>query len=333
MAAAVPFVMTTSLEGHAGAVTGLATCEDQPRLLFSSSRDGTVRVWNHHVQDTEDGRTMHSEVSVLRGHGAPVQDVVIAPQNQGRFAISASSDCTMVLWDMEVSEEVRRFEGHTSDVNSVAFSHDARVITSGSRDNSIAYWNTLAQRKWNEFRHEDCVSRVLEPQLPAEKVKADFGRNLLASASWDGHVAFWDMTLQPPKFCGGHSSAVLALELSPDSTVCFSGDRHGTIVARAVTSGDQVWSLQAAGAVHALACHPRRKWLAAATALGLTIYELKPCERPILEVERPGCLSVKWGDDGNWLYAGFTDGNIHVYDAHDVVIAAEESKAVSEAVE
>lgn len=42
----------------------------------------------------------------------------------------------------------RRFEDHTKDVLSVAFSADNRQIVSGSRDKTIKLWNTLAQCKY-----------------------------------------------------------------------------------------------------------------------------------------------------------------------------------------
>lgn len=42
----------------------------------------------------------------------------------------------------------RRFEDHTKDVLSVAFSNDNRQIVSGSRDKTIKLWNTLAQCKY-----------------------------------------------------------------------------------------------------------------------------------------------------------------------------------------
>ena len=41
-----------------------------------------------------------------------------------------------------------RFEDHTKDVMSVAFSADNRQIVSGSRDKTIKLWNTLAQCKY-----------------------------------------------------------------------------------------------------------------------------------------------------------------------------------------
>ena len=68
----------------------------------------------------------------------------------------------MRLWDLNVGQSVRSFTGHTSDVNSVAFSSDNRQIVSGSRDKTIRLWNTLAECKYTitEDAHSDWVSQV-----------------------------------------------------------------------------------------------------------------------------------------------------------------------------
>ncbi len=61
-----------------------------------------------------------------------VQDVVVS--SDGQFALSASWDGTLRLWDLNTGTTTRQFYGHTKDVLSVAFSVDNRQIISGSRD-------------------------------------------------------------------------------------------------------------------------------------------------------------------------------------------------------
>merc|ERR1719453_2815425 len=56
----------------------------------------------------------------LCGHSEPVQDIVVS--SDGQFALSASWDKTMRLWDLNTGSTVRTFQGHAKDVNSVAFS-------------------------------------------------------------------------------------------------------------------------------------------------------------------------------------------------------------------
>merc|ERR1712048_137804 len=80
------------------------------------------------------------------GHSECVQDVVLS--SDGQFALSASWDKTMRLWDLNTGVTARTFQGHTKDVFSVAFSGDNRQIVSGSRDKTIKLWNTLAECKY-----------------------------------------------------------------------------------------------------------------------------------------------------------------------------------------
>ncbi len=64
-------------------------------------------------------------------HNHFVQDVVLS--SDGQFALSASWDGTLRLWDLAQGKTHRRFVGHSKDVLSVAFSADNRQIVSGSR--------------------------------------------------------------------------------------------------------------------------------------------------------------------------------------------------------
>jgi guanine nucleotide-binding protein subunit beta-2-like 1 protein len=84
---------------------------------------------------------------ILHGHNHFVSDVVIS--SDGQFALSASWDHTLRLWDLNTGLTTRQFVGHTSDVLSVSFSADNRQIVSGSRDKTIKLWNTLGECKYN----------------------------------------------------------------------------------------------------------------------------------------------------------------------------------------
>jgi guanine nucleotide-binding protein subunit beta-2-like 1 protein len=113
----------------------------------------------------------------LTGHNHFVQDVVVS--SDGQFALSASWDKTLRLWDLNTGLTTRRFVGHTNDVLSVSFSPDNRQIVSGSRDKTIKLWNTLGECKFNitEDGHTEWVSQVRFSPNPANPV--------IVSAGWD----------------------------------------------------------------------------------------------------------------------------------------------------
>ena len=99
--------------------------------------------------------------------------------SDGAYALSASWDKTLRLWELSTGITTRRFVGHTNDVLSVSFSADNRQIVSGSRDRSIKLWNTLGDCKFTitEKGHTEWVSCVRFSPNPSNPV--------IVSAGWD----------------------------------------------------------------------------------------------------------------------------------------------------
>jgi guanine nucleotide-binding protein subunit beta-2-like 1 protein len=118
-----------TLKGHGDWVTSLATTPEDPNLLLSSSRDKSVVVWALTHSSTGDDDSYGYARRALRGHSHFVSDVVIS--SDGAFALSASWDGELRLWDISSGKTTRRFVGHDKDVLSVAFSVDNRQIVSG----------------------------------------------------------------------------------------------------------------------------------------------------------------------------------------------------------
>lgn len=122
-------VLRGKLQGHGNWVTSLATTPEDPNLLLSSSRDKSVIVWRLTHSVGEDDSYGYAQ-RALRGHSHFVSDVVIS--SDGAFALSASWDSELRLWDIASGKTTRRFVGHEKDVLSVAFSVDNRQIVSGT---------------------------------------------------------------------------------------------------------------------------------------------------------------------------------------------------------
>ncbi|ANB12085.1 guanine nucleotide-binding protein subunit beta [Sugiyamaella lignohabitans] len=169
-------VLRGTLEGHNGWVTALATSASNPDILLSASRDKSLIIWNL----TRDEQAYGVPKRSLHGHAHIVQDVTIS--QDGSYAISASWDKTLRLWDLNDGTTLRRFVGHTGDVLSVSFSPDNRQIVSAGRDRTIKVWNTIGDCKYTydgQKSHSDWVSTVRFSPATDDK------SHTIISAGWD----------------------------------------------------------------------------------------------------------------------------------------------------
>lgn len=168
-------ILRGTLEGHNGWVTSIATSASNPDILLSASRDRTLIIWNL----TRDEQAYGVPKRSLRGHSHIIQDVAIS--QDGAYAISASWDKTLRLWDLNEGVTLQRFVGHSADVLSVSFSPDNRQIVSAGRDRTIKVWNTIGDCKFtfeSNKGHSDWISAVrFSPSGPT-----------IISAGWDKMV-------------------------------------------------------------------------------------------------------------------------------------------------
>jgi WD40 repeat protein len=78
------------------------------------------------------------ELYTLEGHTAPVNDVTVT--SDGRFAVSASLDNTLKVWDLGSGREVRMLGGRPHDVPRMAMTSDGRFAVSVSRGGTLKVW-------------------------------------------------------------------------------------------------------------------------------------------------------------------------------------------------
>mmetsp|Transcript_11396 Transcript_11396/g.26794 ORF Transcript_11396/g.26794 Transcript_11396/m.26794 type:complete len:326 (-) Transcript_11396:94-1071(-) len=311
-----------TLKGHGDWVTSLATTQEDPNLLLSASRDKSVIVWKLYNGSTPNTTNVEEHEygyarRALRGHSHFVSDVVIS--SDGAFALSASWDSELRLWDIATGKTTRRFVGHEKDVLSVAFSADNRQIVSGSRDGTIRLWNTLGECKYSidssgeNKGHTEWVSCVrFSPSLTVP---------LIVSSGWDKLVKVWNITnCQLRRDLVGHTGYLNTVCVSPDGSLAASGGKDGTAMLWEVNEGKRLYSLDAGSIINGLVFSPNRYWLCAATDEAIKIWDLESKmvvstlapEKP--EFGRmPSVTSLAWSTDGSTLFAGYSDNVIRVW--------------------
>ena len=118
---------------------------------------------------------------VLEGHTRTVVDAGLTPD--GRRAVSASSDRTLRLWDLETGACLKVMDGHSAPIRSVSVTPDGRWAVSGGYDQTLRLW---------DLETGTCL-RVLEghtSQVNDVAIAAD-GRRALSGA-WDT-ARLWDL--------------------------------------------------------------------------------------------------------------------------------------------
>jgi WD40 repeat protein len=140
--------------------------------------------------------------------------------------------------------------GHTSVVNSVAFSPDGNSLASGSRDETVCLWDVAAGTQTSVLgHHSNFVSQV------------DFSPDgrLLVSCGWDDKIKLWNIA-SGREVDGGrfdsHTSYVLSTVFSPDGTALASGSNDKTARRWAVAGRSSLASRIEPDAISSVAFSP-----------------------------------------------------------------------------
>ncbi|TFK55296.1 WD40 repeat-like protein [Heliocybe sulcata] len=202
-----------TLQGHTDGVMCLQFSETFSHpcfpILITGSYDRTARVWN-----LETG----TEMRCLKGHTRAIR----ALQFDEAKLITASMDHTLKVWNWRTGKCMRTLEGHSDGV--VCLNYDDNLLASGSVDSTIKIWNFRNKECFTLRGHKDWVNSVqIWDSAPGlSKGKASSGPSahsfdaafsdatcsttestpcidpgkMLFSASDDGTIRLWDLTLR-----------------------------------------------------------------------------------------------------------------------------------------
>lgn len=327
------------LKGHEkipGEITTLQTGTtkdaqgNETEFLISGGRDNKLITWTLVEKKPEDQDKEWGYINkTLSGHSHFVNDVTLSQDS--KYAISASWDKTLRLWNLQRGVTDVTFVDHSKDVLTCSFSADNKQIASGGRDNKIKIWNVKGECKYTveEDDHHDWVSCV--------RFSPDTKKPLLASASWDGTVKIWDpSSMSLINTFVGHSNAVLCLAFATGSKYLASGGKDGNILLWNLETNSFIKSKSLNYPINQIAFSSVNYQLAAATDNGIHIWDLvkdqiiasvevhvgendeqtaqQADDQAIKEVRQVPATSLAWNKACTLLYTGWGDNKIRVYE-------------------
>jgi WD40 repeat protein len=122
------------LDGHTQWITCANFSSDGKRLL-SGSYDGTLRIWD--VQSGKELKQIHTRAA----NRDPIGPHCAAFSPDGkRVVCNGFDDPSVIVWDVESGTEVHKYEGHTSNVQALAFFPDGKRIASADQDGTVHIW-------------------------------------------------------------------------------------------------------------------------------------------------------------------------------------------------
>ena len=152
------------------------------------------------------GSLIHPGGALLRTLEGHLDEVNAVAMVDDRYAVSASSDRTLRVWDLESGETRQTLRGHIDWVNAVAVV-DVRRAISGSTDDTLRIW---------DLEHGTAL-KILEGHTAGVSAVAIVDGRRVISSSFDRTLRVWDLESgQTLQILRGHEDWVNAVAVATD---------------------------------------------------------------------------------------------------------------------
>eukprot|EP01084_Bolivina_argentea_P194937 334543_1 len=317
-----------TLEGHSNWITCIKCDMNNPNAIITSSRDKSIILWK--LDRKQLGQTTRKidgkMVRKFTGHNHFISDIDISADSN--YILSGSWDGLLRLWNMKTGQTVRKFVGHKKDVLAVQFSCDNRRIISSGMDKMIFLWNTIGEIKQQiPTAHRNWITCIA--------FSANTAVNIFVSASYDKIIKVWEYDNElgyKLKFeLIGHKHCITSIAISPDGSLCATGDKYGELNLWDIEQGKLLSTLSTSNAglqINCLIFSPNRYWVCIAVGNCVEIIDLETKgtvgilkltkDQSLVENSKhystlDTCNCIAWSCDGKILYAGHSDSKIRVW--------------------
>jgi len=203
-------------DAHQNGVTAMSCTSDCSRII-SGGMEGEVRVWRI-------GRQTQTMEASMKEHRGRVWCIELRQDDSQ--AVSASSDGSCIIWDLETKTRSLCLFESTMFKNIVYHPDESQLLTTGS-DRKITYWDTF----------DGQAIRVLEGSDEGELSTLSISKSgsNFCSGGHDRLLKLWDYDEGVCKYVGvGHSGTINAVAIAPDQRSIVSCGSEGAIFIWAV---------------------------------------------------------------------------------------------------
>ena len=242
-------------------------------------------------------------IRIFEGHTDNVDGLAISPD--GRTALSAAHDNTVILWDIQTGALLHRFEGHTAAATSVDFMPDGLTAISASADKMMIHWNLQTGEIIRRF--EGQPDEIWSVNISPDGLYA-------VSGGSEGNVILWDIqTGEIIRTFEGHTDGIQSIEFSDDGAQLLTASNDKKVILWAVATGQVIHRLEGhTSTAYSAVFSPDNSTIASVSDDGWTILWDAETGEMIKHFSEGGAsiIDVAFSPDGRTLVTGGVAGVI-----------------------
>lgn len=224
--------------GHALSVTQIAWSHHNSPYLASASLDKTIHIWDTQGRELKTCVGHTKEVlclawETIRSSSPKKSAPTLEPsetantqilEDQPRYLASGGMDRTILIWDIETGQILKKLIGHVGEVTDLVWDPKGVYLASASRDNTVRIWELETSRLFRSFKHpqgEACQSLSWHPTAPFLAVGGETGAII-----WDIQTGSEWQSSSNGLFVG---EPILTIAWNPNGSLLAMGGRGGNL--------------------------------------------------------------------------------------------------------